>query len=329
MPGRRATLLAQSLALMLAALGLRAGGAVAQSYPTRPVHIVIPFAAGGAVDELARILGSKLSAAFNQPVIVESHAGVGGNLGADLVAKSAPDGYTILQTTNGQAISPALYRKLPFDAVKDFIPVTQLVASTLVVVATPGLPVTSMRDLIKLAKSEPGKLNYGSSGVGNPLHLTMEMIKSAAGIAIEPVPYRSDAQISTALMGGDVQVAVVPLATSLPLIAAGKLRALAVTSAQRSAVLPNVPTVAEDGIAGFASTSWQGFFVAAKTPRAIVDQIQRETAKALHAPDVQERLEALTYEPVGSTPDEFAAYFKSELTKFAGVVKQAHIPPQD
>jgi tripartite-type tricarboxylate transporter receptor subunit TctC len=329
MPGRRTMLAAQALALALALLGLDAGSAGAQIYPTRPVKIIIPFAAGGAVDELARIIGNKLSAAFNQPVIVESHAGVGGNLGADLVAKSAPDGYTILQTTNGQAISPSLYRRLPFDAEKDFVPVTQLVASTLVLVASPNLPVTSTRDLIKLAKSEPGKLNYGSSGVGNPLHLTMEMIKFAAGIDIVPVPYRSDAQISTALMSGDVQVAVVPLATSLPLIAAGKLRALAVTSAQRSMVMPNVPTIAEDGIADFASTSWQGFFVAAKTPRPIVDTIQRETAKALQEPDVREQLKALTYEPVGSTPDAFAAYFKSELAKFARVVQQAHIPPQD
>jgi tripartite-type tricarboxylate transporter receptor subunit TctC len=330
MPGWHGTLLvAPILALALAVLGLGAGTADAQTYPVRPVRIIIPFAAGGAVDELARIIGNKLGAGFNQPVIVESHAGVGGNLGADLVAKSAPDGYTILQTTNGQAISPSLYRALPFDAVKDFVPVTQLVASTLVLVANPDLPVTSTRDLIKLAKSEPGKLNYGSSGVGNPLHLTMEMIKFAAGIDIVPVPYRSDAQISTALMSGDVQVAVVPLATSLPLIAAGKLRALGVTSAQRSPVVPNVPTIAEDGIAGFASTSWQGFFVPAKTPRAIVDLIQRQTAKALQAPDVREQLKALTYEPVGSTPEAFDAYFKSELAKFAEAVKQAHIPPQD
>ena len=289
----------------------------------------MPFAPGGAVDELARIIGNKLGGAFHQPVIIESHAGVGGNLGADLVAKSAPDGYTILQTTNGQAISPALYRALPFDAEKDFIPVTQLVASTLVLVVNPTLPIASTQDLIRLARMQPGRLNYGSSGVGNPLHLTMEMIKFAADIKIEPVPYRSDAQINTALMAGEVQVAIVPLATSLPLIAAGKLRALGVTSAQRSAAIPNVPTIAEGGIPGFASTSWQGFFVAAKTPRDVVDLIQRETAKTLQSPDVRERLEAMAYEPVGSTPEQFDAYFKSELAKFAGVVKQAHIPPQD
>jgi tripartite-type tricarboxylate transporter receptor subunit TctC len=317
------------LALGVTALYLDCAGACAQSFPERPVRIIVPFAAGGAVDDLARIIGARLGSALRQPVVVENHAGAGGNLGADLVAKSAPDGYTILQTTNGQAISPALYRALPFDAVMDFVPVTQLVASTLVLVAAPGLPVASTTDLIALAKSRPGKLNYGSSGVGNPLHLTMEMIKFAAGIDIEPVPYRGDAQINTALMAGEVEVAVVPLATSLPLIAAGKLRALGVTSARRSAALVDVPTIAESGVAGFASSSWQGFFVPARTPRDIVDLVQRETAKVLQAADVRARLAALSYEPVGSTPPEFEAYFKSELARFASVVKQAHIPPQD
>jgi tripartite-type tricarboxylate transporter receptor subunit TctC len=183
--------------------------------------------------------------------------------------------------------------------------------------------------LIALAKSQPGKLNYGSSGVGNPLHLTMEMIKLAAGIAIEPIPYRSDAQINAALLAGDVQVAVVPLATSLPLIAAGRLRPLAVTGARRSAALPDAPTIAEAGLAGFASSSWQGFFVPARTPTEIVAQIQRETAKALAAAEVRDRLKALSYEPVGSAPAEFDAFFRSELAKFAGVVRDAHIPPQD
>jgi tripartite-type tricarboxylate transporter receptor subunit TctC len=312
-----------------ALLWLGGAPASAQGFPARPVRIIVPFAAGGAVDDLARLIGARLGAAFRQPVVVENHAGAGGNLGADVVAKSAPDGYTILQTTNGQAISPSLYRALPFDAVADFVPVTQLVASTLVLVAGPGLRVGSTRELIALAQSRPGTLNYGSSGVGNPLHLTMEMIKFAAGIDIVPVPYRGDAQINTALMGGEVEVAVVPLATSLPLIAAGKLRALGVTSARRSAALPDVPTIAESGVPGFASSSWQGLFVPARTPRDVVELIQRETGKALQDPDLRARLAALTYEPVGSTPQEFDAFFRSELARFAGVVKQAHIPPQD
>jgi tripartite-type tricarboxylate transporter receptor subunit TctC len=331
MPGTKLLGAARALAalIILVAAAFAAGGACAQTYPSRPVRIVVPFAPGGAVDELARIIAARLGDSFNQPVIIENHAGVGGNLGAEIVGRAPPDGLTILQTTNGQAISPALYRKLNFDAVKDFVPVTQLVASTLVLVASPTIEPRSMRELIALAKSQPGKLNYGSSGVGNPLHLTMEMIKLAAGIAIEPIPYRSDAQINTALIAGDVQVAVVPLATSLPLITAGRLRALAVTGARRSAALPEVPTIAEAGLPGFASSSWQGFFVPARTPPEIVAQIQRETAKALAAPDVAERLKAMSYEPVGSTPADFDAFFKSELAKFAGVVRDAHIPPQD
>jgi len=288
----------------------------------------VPFAAGGAVDILARLLGSKLSESIGQPVLVENRAGVGGNLGADAVAKSPPDGTTILQTPNGQAITPALYRNLPFDPVKDFTPVTQLVASTLILVASPHLKVASTQQLIALAKAKPGSLNYGSSGVGNPLHLTMEMFKHAAGIDILAVPYRGDAQINAALIAGEVQVAVVPLATARPLVEDGQLRALAVTGARRAAALPNVPTIAET-IPGFESSSWQGWFVAAKTPRDTVEFIQRETAKILTAPDVRERLMAMVYEPVGSTPKEFDAYFQAEVAKFAKVVEAAHIPKQD
>ena len=207
--------------------GLSAPRASAQNFPSKPVRIIVPFAAGGAVDVLARLVASKLQEAFRQPVIVENRPGAGGNLGADLVAKSAPDGTTILLTPNGQAISPSLYRNLPYDGRNDLTPVTQLVASNLVLVASPKSSVTSVRDLIAQAKANPGKLNYGSSGVGNPLHLTMEMFKHAAGIEIVPIPYKSDAEINTSLISGDTQVAVVPLATARQLIEDGQLRASA------------------------------------------------------------------------------------------------------
>ena len=318
-----------SLALTVGLFALTTGFAFAQSYPNRPIRIVVPFAAGGAVDQLARLMGNKLTESVNQPVLVENRTGVGGNLAADTVAKSAPDGYTILQTPNGQAISPSLYRTLPFDAVKDFTPVTQLVASNLILVASPKSQITSLRELIALAKAKPGGLNYGSSGVGNPLHLTMEMLKFATGIDVRAIPYRGDAQINAALIAGEVQVAVVPFATARPLIEGGQLRALAITGARRTAVLPNVPTVAESGVAKFNSTSWQGWFVPAKTPREVVDVIQREAHKAIYTPDMLDRLKTLGYEPVGSSPEEFDKTFKADIAKYAKIIADAHIPKQD
>src|SRR6266436_9174423 len=202
-----------AFSVILAAVGLDPGQVSAQSYPNKPIRIIVPFAAGGAVDVVARLVGARLADSLGQPVIVENRAGAGGNTGADQVAKAPPDGYTILQNTNGQAISPALYRALPFDSVKDFIPVTQLVATSTVLVANPTLPVHSAQELIALAKAKPGRLNYGMTGVGNSLHLTMEMLKRAAGIELQPIPYRGDGQLNTALIAGEVDVAIVPMAT--------------------------------------------------------------------------------------------------------------------
>ena len=314
-----------ALTVVLAALG----PASAQSYPTKPIRVIVPFAAGGAVDVLARLVSAKMSEFVGQPAIIENRAGAAGNVAADAVAKSPPDGYTILQNTNGQAISPSLYKSLPFDAVKDFTPVTQLVASQLLLVATPSLPAKSVQELIALAKAKPGSLNYGMTGIGNPLHLTVEMFKHAAGIELQAVPYRGDAPLNTALIAGEVHLAVVPFATAKPHVEAGRLRALAIPGAKRSPALPQVPTIAESGLPGFESSSWQGWFVPANTPSEIVALIQREAAKALNAPDVRERLEATANEVVASTPDAFAAVFKNDLAKFAKVVKDAKIPLQD
>ncbi|OGA19025.1 MAG: hypothetical protein A3I01_11550 [Betaproteobacteria bacterium RIFCSPLOWO2_02_FULL_65_24] len=315
--------------ILLAALGLQACFALAQSYPGKPIRIVVPFPAGGAVDTLARLVSPKMADALGQPVLVENRAGAGGNIAADFVAKAAPDGYTVLLNTNGHAISPALYRKLPYDADKDFVPVTQLVATALILVAYPKLPAASVSELIALAGSKPGALNYGSTGVGNPLHLTMELLKLSTGVDIVAVPYKGDAPLNAALMAGEVQVAIVPLSTSVQLVKSGRLRALAVTTARRTAVLPDVPSIAESGVPGFESSSWQGFFVPAKTSRAIVERLQRETVKALNTPEVRERIRGMGQEIIGSTPDEFAAKVKADLAKFARIVKQARIPLQD
>jgi tripartite-type tricarboxylate transporter receptor subunit TctC len=315
--------------IIAGALTLGVSAALPQTYPSKPIRVIVPFAAGGAVDALARMLAAKVQESVGQPVIVENRAGAGGNTGAAEVAKAPPDGYTILQHTNGQAISPALYRSLPFDTLKDFIPVTQLVGTSTVLVATPKLPAKSAKELIALAKAKPGGLNYGMTGVGNSLHLTMEMFKRAAGIDLQAIPYRGDAPLNTALIAGEVDVAIVPIATIVPLIEAGRVRALAVNSAQRSHVLPDVPTVAEDAIPGFEAAGWQGWFVPAGTPREVVATIQREAAKAINAPDMQERLKAMGNDPVGSTSAEFEAKFKADLAKFAKVVKEANIPAQN
>ena len=314
--------------LMIGIVGSDAGPALAHRYPNKPIRIIVPFAAGGSVDALARVIGQQLSETFSQPIVVENRPGAGGNIGSDVVAKAAPDGYTILQNTVGLAIAPAIFRTLPFDTLSDFTPVTQLVATTLILVASPQLAAKSLPELIALAKSKSRDLNYGMSGVGNPLHLTMEMLKVATGIDIQAVPYRGDAPIMTALVAGEVQVAIVPLAIARPLIESGQIRALAVTRAQRSAVLPDVPTIGET-VPGFESTSWQGWFAPAKTPREIVELVQAGVAKALQVSDVLERLRTWTNEPVGSRPEEFGAYFNAEVAKFKKVVKEANIPLQE
>jgi tripartite-type tricarboxylate transporter receptor subunit TctC len=303
--------------------------APAENYPTKPVRIVVPYPAGGTIDAVARLVGQKLQESFKHPVIIENRPGASGNIGADVVAKSAPDGHTILLATNGQASTPAVFRKLPYDAEKDLIPVTQLNSSTLVLVANPKLPAKSLPELIAFAKSAPGTLNYGSTGVGNPLHLTVEMLKMKAGIAMTMVPFRGDAPLLTALLANDIQLAVSPVPTAQSHIHVGALRALALTRATRTSALPDVPTVAEQGFPGFDSSSWHGFFVPAKTPDEIVIRIYQETKKALETPDVRERLISLGAEPVATSPPEFAALFKADLEKFAKVVKDAQIPLQD
>ena len=314
--------------LAIAFAALHSSDGFAQGYPSRPIRVLVPFAAGGAVDVLARLIGQKLSEGLGQPVIIENRPGAGGNLGSDVLAKSPPDGYTVLQTVNGISISPSLYKTLPFDSQKDFTAVTQIVESQLILVANPNLPASNVAEFVTLAKSKPGALNYGSTGVGNPLHLTMEMLKSATGIDIQAVPYRGDAPANAALIAGEIQVGVMPMATTLPLIEAGRLKALAIGGAKRSPAMPTVPTVAET-IPGFESTSWQGYFVPAGTPREAVVRLQQEMVKVLKLPEVIERLRAGGNEGIGSTPEEFDARFRADIIKYAKIIADAKIPKQD
>lgn len=320
------TLLALCGALILAAAP---SPVTAQTYPDRPVRLIVPFVAGGAVDALARLVASKLQEGLKQTVIVENRPGAGGNLAAESVAKAAPDGYTLLITTNGHAISPSLYKSLRYDAINDFAPVTQVISSSLLLVANPKLPAKSLQELIALAQARPGALNYGSTGIGNPLHLTMEMLKGAARIDVQMVPFRGDAPLNQALVQGDVEMAIVPLSTARPQVEAGAMRALAVTTAKRSRAMPDVPTIAEQGLPGFDSGSWQGLFFPARTPPDIVRRVQQEVARLLKDPEIAKRLETFGVEAVGSAPEEFAAFVKADVERFAKIVRDAKIPLQD
>jgi tripartite-type tricarboxylate transporter receptor subunit TctC len=299
----------------------------AQSYPSKPVRLIVPYAAGGAVDLLARTLSPRVSEAFAQPLVVENRAGAGGNIGADLVAKAAPDGYTILLAPVGQATSPALFRKLPYDPM-DLAAVTQLVATEFVMVSFPKLPATTVKEVIGVARARNGGLNYGSTGIGTAPHLSMELLAMASGTTMTHVPYKGDAPLNAALMAGEVDVAIVPTGTALPLISAGKLRALGTTGAKRARAFPDVPAVAET-LSGYEFTSWQGLFVPAKTPREVVSRIHRDTVRAINAPDVRDKVHAMGADIVGSTPDEFQARYRADLAKFARVVKEAKIPLQE
>jgi tripartite-type tricarboxylate transporter receptor subunit TctC len=318
------------VAAMACAIGVLATtGVSAQTYPDRPIKIVVPFAPGGAVDSLARIVGAKLQEAMKQPVIVENRPGAGGNIAADAVAKSAPDGYTLLLTTVGHAISPSLYKKLSYDPQNDFTPVTQIISASLLLVTNPKFPAQDLDGLLKIARERPGVLNYGSTGVGNPLHLTMEMLKVSGKVDIQMVPFRGDAPLNQALVQGDVEMAVSPLGTAAPQVESGALRAIAVTGAKRSALMPDVKTIAEQGFPGFSTDSWQGLLAPAKTPAAIVAKIQQEVAKALDDPAIVKRINGFGSEPVASTPEQFTAFLNAEIQKYARLVKEAKVPLQD
>jgi tripartite-type tricarboxylate transporter receptor subunit TctC len=297
-----------------------------KDYPSRAIRIFVPFAPGGAVDVVARLIGGKISENVGQPVVVENRPGASGTIGADVVAKSKPDGYTILQNSTGQALAPALFRTLPFDPMTDFVPVTDVVRSQSVLVVYPKLPVTNVKELVALAKAKPESLNYGVTGLGNASNLNMEMFKRAAGIDIQAVPYKGDAPLNTDLIAGQIHIAIVPITTAIPLIETGQLRALAIIGDKRSPNLPDVPTAAEALPPGFGTTGWQGWFVAGKTPQAIVARIHGEVVKALKSPDIAAAIRKLGNDPGGSTPEEFGRQFRDDVAKLKQVVEDAKIP---
>ena len=304
-------------------LTLAATAAQAQAYPARPIRFVVPYAPGGPLDLIARAIGQKLTEATGQAVVVDNKPGAGGNIGADIVAKTAPDGYTIVMgAVATHAINPTLYPKIPYDPVKDFTPVAMVAVVPNVLVVNPALPVKSVKELIDFAKAKPSYLNFASGSTGSTGHLAGELFNALAGVQMVHIPYKGGAPAMADLLAGQVQLMFDNLANALPQVKAGKLRALAVTTAQRSAFAPDLPTLAEAGVPGFDLTTWFGIFLPGNAPRDIVLRLNTEINKALNAPDMKDRLEKMGAEPpANNTPERFAAFIKVEFDKYARVIK--------
>ena len=295
-----------------------AGNAVAQTYPAKPVRFIV----GPGPDALARVIGQKLSAAWGQPVIIDQRGGGGGTISAEAVARAAPDGYTLLLATGTHTINPSLY-KVSYDMVRDFAPVTLLASTPFILAVHPSVPANSVRELIALAKTNPGKLNYGSGGSGTPPHLATELFKTLAGVNIVHVPYKTVAAAITDLVAGQVQVMFTVGPAGLPQIRAGRIRGLVVSTAKRSAFAPELPTVAEAGLAGFDVFGWNGLLAPAGTPRAVIAKLHEEITRALRSPEVRERIASFGFEPVGNTPEEFGEFVKADIAQWARVAKQS------
>lgn len=311
-----------SVALAGTLLAGSAAAAAAEPYPSKPIRFLVPYPPGGASDVTARVIGQKLAESLGQPVVVENKPGANGTIASDQAAKSAPDGYTILMGNVGpNAISASLYRKLPYDVVKDFAPVTLTTVVPIVLVAGPSVPAKDFKEFVALVKSKPGKITFASAGNGSSNHLTGELLKSMAGLDMVHVPYKGDSPAMTDIMGGQVDVMFTTVIAALPHIKSGKLKPLALATAKRTAALPDVPTIAESGVAGFDASSWGGILAPAATPKEIVAKLHAEIVKIMKLPDVNERLSGLGAEIVGNTPEEFGAFIKSETAKWGKVVK--------
>ena len=311
-----------SLALLICAFAADSG---AQGYPAKPVHLLLSSSPGSGSDTIGRVVAAGLTQAFNQQVIVDNRPGGGSNIGAALAAKAPADGYTVFQVNMAHAINVSLYRNLQYDLVRDFAPVTQLATSPALVVVHPSLPVKSIPDLVKLAKSRPGAINYSSAGAGTPTFLAAELFKGMAGVNIVHVPYRGGGEALNSVISGETSVYFAPLATALPQVRQGRLRALAVTSAKRLALAPEYPTVAEVGFPGYESGNWYGLLVPVQTQKTIVAAIGNAAIAALNNPMVSKRLSDLGYIMIGSQPEEFAAYIKSEIANLGKIVRELNV----
>ena len=314
------------LAATLVAATASSGAAVAQEFPNKPLRLIVPFPPGGGNDILARSVGQRLAEIIGQQVIIDNRGGAGGLIGAELAAKAVPDGYTIFLASIGNlAFNPALHAKLPYDPVRDFAPVTLLATSAFIMVVNPSVAAKSVKELIALAKAKPGTLNYASAGQGSSLHLTGEIFKLATGTDLVHVAYKGSAPALTDLIAGQVQIMFGTMPATLPQVKAGKLRALGVSGAKRSAAASDVPTIAESGVPGFEVLNWYGIVAPSKTPAAIVQKLNRDLLTALKSPETAESFNSQGLEAAGDTAEKFAALIKSEIAKYAKVVKAANI----
>lgn len=301
------------------------GAVFCQGYPTKPIRLIVPFAPGGGVDSVARLLAQSLSVNLGQQVVIDNRGGAGGIVGMEIVARAAPDGYTMLMSHVGFTAMPGLYKKLPFDPVKDFTGVVVAASGVYVLVVNPAVPVKSVNELIAYAKANPGKLCYASAGTGSTIHLAGELFKRMAGIELLHVSYKGAAPALTEVVAGEVQMMFGTATNTLPMVKAGKLRALAVTSAKRSALAPELPTVAESGLPGFEVAGWYGFAAPVMTPKPLVARINTDTNRALRSTDLVERLRFQGLEPVGGTPEESTALIRNDVARWTKVIRDAGI----
>ncbi|MGE5524348.1 MAG: Bug family tripartite tricarboxylate transporter substrate binding protein [Rhodospirillaceae bacterium] len=318
----------KKVVLAFAGVALLGGlhSAQAQNWPTKPVRFIVPFTPGGGNDTIARLIGQKLTAVIGQQVIIDNRAGAGGTIGAEAAARSAPDGYTMfLAGVATHGINPNLRKKLPYDPVKDFEPVSLIAQAPLLVVVHPSLPVRNTRDLIALAKAKPGQVTYASNGAGGSSHMAVELFNMMTNTKMLHVPYKGLSPALTDLISGQVQVMFSSAVAMLPQVKAGRLRAIAMTGSKRSPALPELPTVAESGVPGYETGSWYGVVMPAGTPKPIVNRLAKEIATIAKSPEINERLVDDAAIPVGSTPEEFGAFIRKELARWAKVVQQGHI----